>query len=42
MSVNALEKALWQIYLQPASAERYKADARAYAAEFNLDDDERV
>lgn len=41
MSVNALEKALWQIYLTPADAERYKADAQGYAQEFNLDDGER-
>ena len=42
MSVNALEKALWQIYLTPADAERYRADPRAYAGEFKLDEGERA
>lgn len=41
MSVNALEKALWQIYLQPADAERYSADPQAYAQTFRLDEGER-
>lgn len=40
MSVNAMEKALWQIYLNPADAQRYSADRRAYAQEFNLDEGE--
>lgn len=42
MSVNALEKALWQIYLQPAEAKRYSADSEAYAREFKLDEGERA
>ena len=42
MSVNALEKALWQIYLNPADAQRYGADPKAYAGEFNLDEGERA
>lgn len=42
MSVHAIEKALWQIYLNPADAERYKADPQAFANEFKLDDGERA
>ena len=42
MSVNALEKALWQIYLRPADAQRYSVDRQAYAREFNLDEGERA
>ena len=41
MSVNALEKALWQIYLHPTDAERYSADPAAYAKEFRLDEGEQ-
>jgi len=41
MSVNAVEKALWQIYLNPADAKRYGADARAYMSDFKLEDGER-
>ena len=41
MSVNALEKALWQIYLNPADAERFGADPQAYAEDFRLDEGER-
>ena len=40
MSINALEKALWQIYLNPADAESYGADAKAYLKDFRLDDKE--
>jgi Aromatic-ring-opening dioxygenase LigAB, LigA subunit len=40
MSVNALEKALWQIYLNPADKQRFCADARAYVKDFKLDQDE--
>lgn len=40
MSVNALERALWQIYLHPSDAERYNADPLAYASEFRLDEGE--
>ncbi len=41
MSVNALEKALWQIYLNPADAERFSSDAQAFAQDFRLDEFER-
>lgn len=41
MSVNALEKALWQIYLNPADAQRYDADAGEYSKGFRLDEQER-
>jgi len=41
MSVNALEKAMWQIYLNPADAERYGADPQAYVKDFNLDEGEQ-
>lgn len=40
MSVNALEKALWQIYLNPADAQRYGSDAQAYLKDFRLDEQE--
>ena len=42
MSVNALEKALWQVYLNPADKQRFCSDARAYLADFKLDEDERA
>jgi hypothetical protein len=42
MSINALEKALWQIYLNPADKQRFCADARAYVKDFKLDEDERA
>lgn len=41
MSVNALEKALWQVYLNPADAQRFGADPQAYAKDFRLDEGER-
>lgn len=41
MSINALEKALWQVYLNPADKERYCADARAYLQDFKLEESER-
>ena len=40
MSVNAMEKALWQMYLNPADAESYGADAEAYLKDFRLEDQE--
>ena len=42
MSINALEKALWQAYVNPADTQRYLADAPAYLAGFELDEDERL
>lgn len=42
MSINALEKALWQAYVNHADTERLKADPEAYAAGFDLDENERA
>ena len=42
MSISALEKALWQVYQNPADTQRYLTDAGAYAQEFKLDRDERL
>lgn len=42
MSVNALEKALWQIYQVPDAARRFSDDAQAFVKEFRLDDNERA
>lgn len=41
MSLNALEKALWQAYTNHDDTARYKADPAAYAQGFDLDDAER-
>lgn len=41
MSLNALEKALWQVYTNHDDNARYKADPAAFAQGFDLDDDER-
>jgi aromatic-ring opening dioxygenase LigAB LigA subunit len=41
MSISAMEKALWQIYQNPADTERFGADAQAYVEDFNLDELER-
>lgn len=40
MSINALEKALWQAYVNHADTASYKADPAAYAGRFDLDDKE--
>jgi hypothetical protein len=42
MSINALEKALWQAYVNPADTQRFKADARSYLKTFKLDETERA
>ena len=42
MSANALEKALWQIYLVPGDADRFRSDAAGYAGGFRLDAAERA
>jgi len=42
MSINALEKALWQVYLNPADKVRFCTDAQAYLKDFKLDDEERA
>lgn len=41
MSLNALEKALWQIYTNHDDTERFKSDPQAFAQGFDLDDEER-
>ena len=42
MSVNALEKALWQIYQVPGDTRRFNDDAQAFVNDFRLDDGERA
>jgi hypothetical protein len=42
MSINAMEKALWQASTNPADAQRYRDDARAYLKGFKLDKDEHA
>ena len=37
MSLNALEKALWQAYTDHGATARYKANPATYAGEFDLD-----
>jgi dihydroxycyclohexadiene carboxylate dehydrogenase len=41
MSVNAIEKALWQSCKNPADAKRFREDAHAYLKEFRVDEVER-
>lgn len=42
MSINALEKALWQIYQVPSDTRRFTDNAQAFVHEFRLDDSERA
>jgi len=42
MSINALERALWQIYQVPSATQRFSEDAQAFVQEFKLDDGERA
>lgn len=41
MSINALEKALWQLYQCPADTESFRSDAKAYVQDFKLSEAER-
>lgn len=41
MSVNGIEKALWQASMTPADAERMRSDAHSYLKQFMIDEDER-
>lgn len=41
MSVNGIEKALWQASMKSADAERMREDAHSYLKQFNVDEDER-
>jgi hypothetical protein len=42
MSINALEKALWQAYTNRGDTQRYLNDREAYLAGFELDEKERA
>lgn len=41
MSINAIEKALWQASMDPADAQRLREDPESYLREFRLDEQER-
>ena len=41
MSVNAIERALWQACVDPADARRLGEDASSYLAPFGIDEPER-
>ena len=41
MSINAIEKALWQASMKPADAQRLREDAASYLQEFRIDEQER-
>jgi hypothetical protein len=41
MSVNAIEKALWQISMNPSDARRLREDAQSYLKSFRIDEEER-
>ena len=41
MSVNAIERALWQCCSRPADAQRMREDAHAFLAQFGIEEDER-
>lgn len=40
MSINGIEKALWQASMNPADAQRLREDARSYLKEFRVDEQE--
>jgi Aromatic-ring-opening dioxygenase LigAB, LigA subunit len=42
MSVNAIEKVLWQTTSNPAEAERLRKDPEAFLNDFMLDKEERA
>ena len=42
MSINAIEKALWQASMDPAEAGRMREDAESYLRDFRLDEQERA
>jgi len=42
MSVNAIEKALWEISANPADARRLREDAQSYLNDFRIDEQERA
>jgi hypothetical protein len=41
MSINAIEKALWQASTNPADTQRFRDDAQGYLKGFKLEKDER-
>ncbi len=41
MSTNSIERALWVALSDPKEMERFRADARGYLSEFNIDEEER-
>ena len=42
MSINSIERILWQVHTNPLEAERFRADPAAYIEDFNLDPEERT
>lgn len=42
MSVNTIERILWQVHTNPIEAERFGADPTAYIKDFPLDPEERT
>ncbi len=42
MSINAIEKALWQVSMDPVQAGRLREDPESYLQEFRLDEQERA
>lgn len=42
MSINAIEKALWQASMNPKAAQRLREDTDGYLDEFRLDEQERA
>jgi hypothetical protein len=40
MSINAIEKALWQASMDPVDAQRLREDAPSYLRDFRLDERE--
>lgn len=42
MSINAIEKSLWQASVKPADAQRLREDTESYLKTFRLDERERA
>jgi hypothetical protein len=40
MSVNAIERALWQISTDPVEAQRLREDAQSFLKDFRIDEEE--
>lgn len=41
MSINAMEKVLWQVYTNHAETQRYNQDPQAYLQDYKLEANER-